>query len=127
MKRLLLHILQQHHLLILFLPHLKVVMIIIVTSNRNHHLVQMEEDNEAVLGVELDKAHLIAEVLDHHPGLALLRLTRQRVGPELWHPCLEEEMPAQESFHEQRRSIGTWQVQYLLRCMPRSWRREGRW
>ena len=55
----------------------------------------MKEDNEAVLRVELDEAHLLAEVLDHHPRLGLLRLAGQRVGSELWHPRLEEEMPMQ--------------------------------
>ena len=98
-KRLLLDILQQHHPLILFLPHLTIVVVMIVktkTPVSNHHLVQMEEDNKAVLGVELDEAHLLAEVLDHHPGLPLLRLTRQWVGPELWHPRLEKKVPAQD-------------------------------
>ena len=56
----------------------------------------MKEDNEAVLRVELDEAHLLAEVLDHHPRLGLLRLAGQRVRPELWHPRLEEEMPEDE-------------------------------
>ena len=56
----------------------------------------MEEDNKAILRVELDEAHLLAEVLDDHPGLALLRLARQRVGPELWHARLEKEMPAKD-------------------------------
>ena len=75
-----------------------VVVMILKTKTpvSNHHLVQMEEDNKAVLGVELDEAHLLAEVLDDHPGLRLLRLAGQRVRPELWHPRLEEEMPEDE-------------------------------
>ena len=94
-NRLILHLLQQRHPPILFLPHLTVVVMKTMTSNSNHHLVKMKEDNEVVLGVKLDKAYLLAEVLDHHPRLSLLRLTCQRVGPKLFHPCLEEEVPAQ--------------------------------
>ena len=60
----------------------------------NDYLVKVEEDNEAILRVELDKAHLLAEVLDHHPGLPLLGLASQRVGSKLWLSRLEEEMPA---------------------------------
>ena len=67
---------------------------ILTKTSVDNHLVKVEEDNEAILRVELDKAHLLAEVLDHHPGLPLLGLASQRVGSKLWLSRLEEEMPA---------------------------------
>ena len=52
----------------------------------------MKEDDKTVLGVELDETHLVAEVLDNHPGLGLFRLASQGICSELWRPSLEEEM-----------------------------------
>ena len=76
LERFVQHLLQHHHLVVLLLP----------------HLVEMKEDDKTVLGVELDETHLVAEVLDDHPGLGLLRLASQGICSQLWRPSLEEEM-----------------------------------